>query len=83
VGLEAADAFDQLGGGLGEVGELELRVLVVQQLVVGDPEDAAGGGKLSAAHGAELGGGGGGAAIGSGLTIGEAEDGGFDAGVGG
>jgi len=82
-GLDAADAFDEEGGGGGEVSELELGVLVVEQLVVGDAEDLAGGDELDAAHAAEVGGGGGGAAVGGGLSVGEADDVGFDAGFGG
>ena len=41
------------------------------------------GGELGAAHLAQLGGGGGGAAIGGGLAVGEADDGGLDAALGG
>ena len=83
LGAIGADAFDKQGGGLGEVGELKLAVLVVEHLVVGDAEDRAGCGELGAAHLAQLGGGGGGAAIGGGLAVGEAEDGGLDATLGG
>ena len=83
LGAIGADAFDEQSGGLGEVGELELAVLVVEHLVVGDAEDIARGGELFAAHAAQLGGGGGGAAIGGGLAVGEAEDGGLDATLGG
>ncbi len=78
-----ADALDQFGGGGGEVGEFELGVLVVEQLMVGDVHDLAGGGELFAAHAAEVGGGGGGAAVGGGLAVGEAEDCGLDACFGG
>ena len=62
-----ADALDEVAGEVGEVGELELAVLVVEDFVVGDAEDVAGGGELGAAKLAELGGGGGGAAVGAGL----------------
>ena len=41
LGAVGADALDEQGGGLGEVGELELAVLVVEDLVVGDAEDLA------------------------------------------
>jgi hypothetical protein len=79
-GLYAADALDQLGRGVGEVGELKLAVLVVEQLVVGDAEDLARRGKLGPAHLAEVLAGGRVAAVGCGLAIGEADHGGLDAG---
>ena len=74
--------LDQHGRGVREVGELELRVLVVEQLLVGDIEDAAvEGGELGASHLAQLGVGGCGAPMRlvAGLAVGEADDRGFDA----
>ena len=83
VGAEDADALDEVAGEVGEAGELELAVLVVEDLVVADAEDLAGGGELGAAELAELGGGGGGAAVGAGAAVGEADEAGFDAALGG
>jgi hypothetical protein len=87
VGADVADAGDKFGGHLGEVGELEfaveVEVGVVEELVVVDVEDGAGGGELGAAEMAEFGGGLGGAAIGAGGAFGEADDAGFDAALGG
>ena len=83
VGAEDADALDQVAGEVGEAGELELAVLVVEDLVVVDAEDVAGGVELGAAELAELGGGGSGAAVGACAAVGEAEDAGFDAALGG
>jgi hypothetical protein len=62
---------------------LELGVLVVEDLVICDAEDLAGGFEFGAAGVAELLVAGGVAAIGRRLTICEAEDGGFDAARGG
>jgi len=78
-----SDSFDEQGGGLRESGEFELSVLVVEHFVVGDVEDLARSGKLCSAHAAQLCGSGGGATISGGLTVGKAEDGGFDAAFGG
>jgi hypothetical protein len=83
LGAIGADALYEQSRGLGEVGELELGVLIVEYLVMGDVEDIAGGGKFLAAHAAKFGGGGSGTAVGSGLAVGEAEDGGLDATLGG
>jgi hypothetical protein len=83
VRADRADAFDDVACELGEGLELELAVLVVEDLVLGDAEDVAGGGELLAAQFAELFGGGCGAAIGAGLAVGEAEDVGFYAACGG
>ena len=52
--LVVADALDEHCGGLGEVRELKLGVLIVQQLAMGDVEDLAGGGELGPAHLAEV-----------------------------
>ena len=87
VGLEVADAGDEFGGHLREDGELELAVLVevgvVEELVVVDAEDVAGGGELGAAKLAEFFVGRGGAAVGAGGAFGEADDAGFYALPGG
>ena len=78
-GREAADVRDEDAGEGVEGFERELAVVVVEDLVVGDAEDLAGGFELGAAGLAELLVGGGVAAVGGGLTVGEAEDGDFDA----
>ena len=83
LGAVGADAFDEQGGGLGEVGELKLAVLIVQHLVMSDVEDIAGCGELFAAHAAQFGGGGGVASVGGGLAVGKTEDGGLDSPLGG
>jgi hypothetical protein len=83
VGAQGADALDEVAGEVGEAGELELAVLVVEDLVLVEAEEFAGGGEFGAAKLAELGGGGGGAVIGAGATVGEADEAGFDATLGG
>ncbi len=82
VGAEGADALDEVAGEVGEAGELELAILVVEDLVVADAEEVAGGGELGAAKLAEFHGGGGGAVIGAGATVGDADEAGFDAALG-
>ena len=64
---------------VGEDFALELAVVVVEDLIVGDAEDLAGGFELGAAGLAELFAGGGVAAIRGRLTVSQAEDGDFDA----
>ena len=83
VGAEGADAGNDVRGEGGERLLVELAVLVVEDFGMGDAEDFAGGGELSAAELAELFVGGGTAAIAAGGAGGEAEDGGFDAAIGG
>ena len=80
---QGADALDEVAGEVGEAGEFELAVLVVEYLVLVDAEEFAGGGELGAANLAKLGGGGGGAVIGAGAAVGEADEAGFDAAAGG
>ncbi len=49
VGAEDADALNEVAGEVGEAGELELAVLVVEDFMVADAEDLAGGSELGAA----------------------------------
>jgi hypothetical protein len=85
VGAEVADADHELSGDFGEGGELDFTVLVevgvVEEFVVVDAEDVAGGGEFGAAELAELSVGFGGAAVGAGRAFGEADDGGLNATV--
>ena len=83
VGLEAADFFYEAAGSVGDVDVFELGVLIVEELGVGDAEDFAGGEEFCPAHLAEGLGGGCVAAVAGGLAVGEADDVGFDAAVGG
>jgi hypothetical protein len=83
LGAEGANALDEVAGEVGVAGELELAVVVVEDLVMADAEDVAGGGELEAAELAELEGRGGGAAVGAGAAVGEADDAGFDTALGG
>jgi hypothetical protein len=83
VRAELADALDDVCGELGEGREFEMGVLVVEHLVVVDAEDVAGGLELGASEVAQLGVGGVGGAMGAGLAVGETDDAGFDAALGG
>ena len=83
VGAELADALEDVGGQGGEGCEFQAAVLVLEHLVVADAEDVAGGSELGAAELGELGIGGVGGAVGSGLAVGETEDAGVDAPLGG
>ena len=83
VGAEDADALDEVAGEVGEAGELELAVLVVEDFVLADAEEFAGGGELSAAKLAKLGGGGRRAVVRAGAAVGDADEAGFDAALGG
>jgi hypothetical protein len=83
VGAEDADALDEVAGEVGEAGELELAVLVIEDFVVADAEEFAGGGEFGAAKLAKLGCGLSGAVIGAGAAVGDADEAGFDAALGG
>ena len=83
VRAEDANALDEVAGEIGEAGELELPVLIVEDLVLVDAKEFAGGGELGAAKLAELRGGLGGAVIGAGAAVGDADEAGFNAALGG
>ncbi len=83
VRAQGADALDEVAGEVREAGELELAVLVVEDLVFVNAEDVAGGGEFGAAKLAELGGGLSGAVIGAGAAVGDADEAGFNAALGG
>ena len=70
VGAEGADEGYQAAGGGGEVGVLEVSVLVVPGFVGGDAENVAGGGELGTADAAEVFGRAGVTAIAGGLAVG-------------
>lgn len=83
VRTEGADALDDFARELREVREFQLAVLVVEDFVVLDAEDAAGSGELGTAELAELLVGFGVTAVAAGGAGGEAEGGDFDAAIGG